>query len=401
MYHLLLMPYVVHGSMPIYRRCKVHLILTASNIDLQACITWAQSHLNATSAKDDLAKLLNAKPCRKKSRAGSVFTPYDATIGRRIAQISSALRCKWVKVSDWTCSSCAAVPNFKVLTAYQVPTADPDGFLVSFDDQLNALVLTFRSTYCSTSTDCFSLQWLNNFQAWGKTITLPNQKSYNVHAGIHTTWASDLKANVMQALKDALVLYPTAPLYISGHSRGGAFATLAAAEVYFEAANLGLTNPSEQIKLYTMGSLRVGDGDFAALIENLLTTRFRIVNNADLVTMVPPAKVEWISKFLYLLGDVGQQLINISNTVNFYRHYGPIVLNIDTPLTKAVKICPDGECPDCLSASLLTLALGRSWSDTLFSRMMVDHAYYLGGIDMNNDNCKITGRDSYNPVIHD
>lgn len=370
---------------------------------MKECINWALSHkqFNATSAKAALAKLLNKPACPKKGRAGSVFTPYDAAIGRRIALISSALRCKWDKLVSWSCTTCASVPGYQTLTAQQTTaTIDPDGFIVGFDSQLNAVVLTFRSTYCASST-CLSVQWLNNLGILAKTVTLPTG-TYKVHSGIYNTWQEDLKAPVLLALKDAFEKFPASGhngLYVTGHSRGGAFATIAAVELNFEAANLGLTAPTEQIKLFTMGSLRVGDANYAALIENLFTTRYRIVNNADIVTALPPVKVEWIEDLLYVLGDFGRTLVNMVSQVNFYRHYGPIVLYIDVvPKSfNAIKICPDGECPDCATASLLTLALGRTWEDSVFTRIGIDHQWYIGA-DEDNQNCIVNGR-NYNASI--
>lgn len=224
-----------------------------------------------------------------------------------------------------------------------------------------------------------------------------------MHAGIQNTWSNDLKVPVLQALQAAFALHPSAShngLYVTGHSRGGALATVAAVELSFEAANLGLTAPREQVKLYTMGAFRVAESSYASLVENLFTTRYRIVNNIDLVTLVPPEKVQWIEDLLYLLGDVGKELIRLGNAFNFYKHFGPVVLNIDTSSLKAVKICPDGECTDCFAAALATLALGRDWDDSVFTRVIWDHQWYMG-TDMDNANCKMNGRRSYNPVIYD
>ena len=371
---------------------------------MKECINWASSHFNSTTAAAELKKLLNKPACPRKGRAGSAFTPYDPTIGRRVALISSALRCKWDKLISWSCSSCSAVPDYKLLTAHQNSrNVDPDGFIVGFDAQLNAVVLSFRSTYCSRDS-CLSVQWLNNLEILAKTISLPTG-TYQVHSGIHNTWEETLKTPVLQALKDAFALHPPSGhngLYVTGHSRGGAFATLAAVELYFEAANLGLTAPTDQIKLYTMGSLRTGDANYAALIESLFTTRFRMVNNADIVTLLPPTQVKWIEDLLYLLGDFGRSLINMVSRFSFYRHYGPIVLNIDVvpDMLDKIKICPDGECPDCLTAALLTLALGRNWDDSVFTRIAIDHQWYLG-IDQDNQNCIYNGRSYSTPAINE
>ncbi|NWF39389.1 lipase family protein [Mariprofundus sp. NF] len=63
-------------------------------------------------------------------------------------------------------------------------------------------------------------------------------------------------------------------LWFTGHSLGAALATLAAER-----------SPKAD-GLYTFGSPRVGDHDFA---DNYTTATYRFVNNNDIVTMVPPA----------------------------------------------------------------------------------------------------------------
>jgi len=63
------------------------------------------------------------------------------------------------------------------------------------------------------------------------------------------------------------------PLFITGHSLGAALATLAAS----------LRPPRA---LYTFGSPRVGDKDFGETLSGV--KNFRVVNNRDAVTTVPP-----------------------------------------------------------------------------------------------------------------
>jgi len=63
------------------------------------------------------------------------------------------------------------------------------------------------------------------------------------------------------------------PLFIAGHSLGAALATLAAS----------LRQPRA---LYTFGSPRVGDEEFGATLSGVRV--FRVVNNRDAVTTVPP-----------------------------------------------------------------------------------------------------------------
>lgn len=67
-------------------------------------------------------------------------------------------------------------------------------------------------------------------------------------------------------------------LWITGHSLGAALATLAASRLH-QSVNA----------VYTFGSPRVGDRQFSDRFERLLGDRtFRLVNDEDLVTRVPP-----------------------------------------------------------------------------------------------------------------
>jgi len=70
-------------------------------------------------------------------------------------------------------------------------------------------------------------------------------------------------------------------IYITGHSLGGALATLCAIHFVF---NLGIKPKG----IYTFGSPRVGDKEFARNYNmNLKDITYRIVNNCDIVTRIP------------------------------------------------------------------------------------------------------------------
>lgn len=99
---------------------------------------------------------------------------------------------------------------------------------------------------------------------------------------------------------------PTLPCLISGHSLGGAIATLAAFDL-----SLRLPALRSQIQLYTYASPRVGDTVFARIHSRHIPNSYRIVNLADTVPLVPPSSLadvfihvgeEWA--FLSQNGDV-------------------------------------------------------------------------------------------------
>ena len=129
--------------------------------------------------------------------------------------------------------------------------------------------------------------WLTNFNA------IPDawKGSGRVHKGFAN--AFDLVWDKVKASLDKNVP-PDCPLFMAGHSLGGAVATLAAS----------LRKPRA---LYTFGSPRVGDTAFGATLAGV--NAFRVVNNRDLVTTVPPpSPFHHVGKLHYISHD-GDMLI--------------------------------------------------------------------------------------------
>jgi hypothetical protein len=108
-------------------------------------------------------------------------------------------------------------------------------------------------------------------------------KTCKVHTGFNTHYMS-LRDGLDSGLKEALTKKPDGRIVITGHSLGGATATLYAN--HFK--NL---YPKKTVVLYTFGSPRVGNEEFAKYTRNLLGTEniFRVTWKKDIVPMVPPA----------------------------------------------------------------------------------------------------------------
>jgi triacylglycerol lipase len=107
------------------------------------------------------------------------------------------------------------------------------------------------------------LDWLTNFTA------IP--VSWSGQGLVHLGFRNGLN-QVWDAVNQALAPL-TCPIFYAGHSLGAALATLAAAR-----------KPPRA--LYTFGSPRVGDDDFKASLSGQKS--YRVVNNRDVVTTVPP-----------------------------------------------------------------------------------------------------------------
>jgi hypothetical protein len=104
-----------------------------------------------------------------------------------------------------------------------------------------------------------------------------------VHAGFHHALDQVWKEDNIKQLRTALAEAPSRRLWITGHSLGAALATLAASRCQGEADIL-----PHVAACYTYGSPRVGDPSFGTRIR---VPVYRVRNNSDVVTDVPPQGV--------------------------------------------------------------------------------------------------------------
>ncbi|MEK3878413.1 lipase family protein [Paenibacillus sp. FSL M7-0420] len=118
--------------------------------------------------------------------------------------------------------------------------------------------------------------WLSNMNAAQKPFQYIKEPCLT-HRGF-----TDIYASAREAILSVLgTLSPEKTLFVTGHSLGGALATLCALDV---AANSAFTAP----RLYTYGSPRVGDPDFAKAFSRYVRSSYRYANLFDVTTYVPP-----------------------------------------------------------------------------------------------------------------
>lgn len=83
------------------------------------------------------------------------------------------------------------------------------------------------------------------------------------------------------------------PIYVTGHSLGGALAVLAAAAVdllVYDGKGI-----EGQVQMYSFAGPRPGDPVFASAYDLLLPASFRVVNLSDVVPIVPPTEILGLS----------------------------------------------------------------------------------------------------------
>jgi len=161
-----------------------------------------------------------------------------------------------------------ALGGFELLEIYDVPETETQGYLARrmTDDPNDAmLVLAFRGTERHKLKD-----WLSDLNA--KLVTpLHGRPGEKVHAGFYNAYRS-----IEEKLQADLEKHKGPPLYIAGHSLGGALAVLATR--FTAKDSLGAC--------YTFGGPRVAN---SKLSDIMFTPIYRIVNAADLVARVPPS----------------------------------------------------------------------------------------------------------------
>ena len=177
------------------------------------------------------------------------------------------------------------------------------GFIIASD---KANIIAFRGTQTQ-------IEWWRNLQASQKRYVDPQTKQQygKVHQGYLKIVREKINATLIEAVKQ---LDPNIPCYITGHSLGGAIATLSAIEIALRVSEI-----REQIQLYTYAAPRIGDRDFAQAHSQLVPNSYRIVNLSDSVPLVPPIKIQ--NRFTTAnYAHVGQKW-------SFTAQFGDVLLN--------------------------------------------------------------------------
>lgn len=152
------------------------------------------------------------------------------------------------------------------------------------------IVVAFRGTLPPSVSDPDSwLDWLQNFfAAPASSPSGPNQLPGQVHSGFFNATTEIIQQ--VHELVLALEPGPANPVYVTGHSKGGALATIAA---YLLSHNLDVPNVQPVVAI---ASPRPGDPAFRDGFQAVLQ-QTRYENDGDVVPLVP-ASLEFAARLL-------------------------------------------------------------------------------------------------------
>jgi hypothetical protein len=170
------------------------------------------------------------------------------------------------------------------------------------------IVVAFRGTEPINTADWD--HFINSIKDWVQDgeadLKKPGYATGMVHQGffnsLETLWGG-VVAEVRKRLADK----PLLPVVVTGHSKGGALATLAAIRLHNQ-------ENVNRIAVYTYGSPRVGDTDFSTSF-NAVIGQWRFENDNDLVPHLPPT-----AQLLSFLGRLDPRLSGLK--ARAYDHAG-------------------------------------------------------------------------------
>jgi triacylglycerol lipase len=203
------------------------------------------------------------------------------------------------------------------------------GFVLTSE---RASILAFRGS--GSAED-----WVSDFIAQ-QTTYRPVKNSGLTHKGFTDIYMS-AREQIFEIINQ---LSPDKPLFITGHSLGGALATLASLDL---ASNSEFSAPI----VYTFGAPRVGDPKFASSYNAVIATHWRFQNEFDIVPHLPTLvyqapKTKQTYYYMHVKGEVQRSFRMGSVSGNhILSNYFTDLVNEDPAF--AISICnePPGWCP--------------------------------------------------------
>lgn len=164
------------------------------------------------------------------------------------------------------------VPELANAETPKPPETDTQAAIL-YEPDLNQVILVFRGSESK-------VDWFNNAQFRQKTYPYGDDSSTDVrfHRGFMAAYFA-----VRDRLQTEIGKYPTATLVVTGHSLGGALATIAVLDLQYNITQ----NSKQPLAAYTFGAPRVGNQALVDSFTQRVPDSYRFVYGRDLVTHIP------------------------------------------------------------------------------------------------------------------
>jgi hypothetical protein len=213
--------------------------------------------------------------------AGRLPAGYDAAVAERLLRIDAIAKCDTDQIKAWTCKTCGSVPGFRTVATFSSSMPFRVMAYVGLDDALGQIAISFRSTVLSDPTNLV----LDAASILPISLGIPSRPEFKSGAGF--VIAVDQLLRQMRPMLDVLFYnesYADRGIVFSGHSLGGALATVAAAKLLYDKPAL-----SERATLLTLASPRACNRALCNAIESMLRDNaVRVTHYHDPVVHLPP-----------------------------------------------------------------------------------------------------------------
>ena len=196
-----------------------------------------------------------------------------------------------------------------------------------------ASILAFRGTGSA-------VDWVSDFIAQ-QIPYRPVGDAGQTHKGF-----TDIYMSAREQIHQLMLALPAeTPLFITGHSLGGALATLAAIDIVHH-------SPIVTPIVYTFGAPRVGDPQFVRRYNYSVPTHWRFQNEFDIVPHLPPLvyqspQTKKTYFYLHVKGEVIRSFRNGTVSGNhILSSYFADLAQEDPAAAKSMCAEPPGWCPD-------------------------------------------------------
>ena len=198
-------------------------------------------------------------------------TTYTESIANASWYFCGASYCCPTNIKNWHVSTTATLyPNVEQIDVFTNSSGDNLGYS-AYDPNTNSIFLVFRGSSNIGN-------WIENLQII--RTSYPFCSGCEVHSGFYAAYNS-IRADVISSMTSLHQRYPDSQIIVTGHSLGAGIATLAYVDLYSQFGSLDY--------LYTFGSPRVGNKNFAIYVNEQLNKGFkaRITHYKDLIVHVP------------------------------------------------------------------------------------------------------------------
>ncbi|KAM3144303.1 hypothetical protein pb186bvf_003467 [Paramecium bursaria] len=184
--------------------------------------------------------------------------------------------CDTQQIENWNCGYfCDLLPEFEQISVIESVQYGALSF-IGINQAMKRIIVSFRST-----------QNLNNFINDLKFMKsqYPCDGCF-VHKGFLETYV-DMQSRLLDKIQIIQDQNPSLKLTLTGHSLGGALATLTAIDL--ELLNIKVDT------FYIFGSPRVGNKQFAQFFQQVVRTKqkVRITHHEDIVPHLPPLNLDY------------------------------------------------------------------------------------------------------------